>query len=231
MIVTLKLTDFFSLLVAFQLMLFSLSYILLLWGGGVLTLHWVFGVSQMCELVFDWILEILSPYIFQRCCSCVPSPPCFCASSCNHCLDSSCILHTLTLSLLWSEFSFALLILQFMDSLYCSLIELNCYSAKIFCYSILQLPLQVLESWRGAAVKSARCFCRGAELCSQDPWQVTHYKSRGVWGHLRAPGVRVHNYMQTYADIFFVFVFHDLTYITLFKVSNNLGKFSSPLLV
>lgn len=178
MIVTLKVTDFFFLLVAFQLMLFSLSYILL-FGGEVLTLHWVFGVSQMCEWVFDWILEILSPYIFQRCCSYVPSSPCFCASNCNHCLDSSCILHTLTLSLLWSEFSFALLILQFMDSLYCSLIELNCYSAKIFCYSILQ----VLESWRGAAVKSARCFCRGAELCSQDPWQVTHYK---VQGRLRA---------------------------------------------
>lgn len=35
----------------------------------------------MCELVFDWILEILGPYIFQRCCSYVPSPPCFCAAA------------------------------------------------------------------------------------------------------------------------------------------------------
>lgn len=30
-------------------------------------------------------------------------------------------------------------------------------------------------------------------------------KSRGFWGHLRGPGVSVHNYTQTYAGIFFCF--------------------------
>lgn len=160
------------------------------------------------------------------------SPSCFCASSCSHCFHSSCILHTLALSLLCLNSLLPCLhsssqILSTARWSNSSVINLRC--------TVIQFYSFHYRYWRaGTAVKSTHCFCRGAEFCSQHPHQGAHYQvqgllraSEGTWSHRY---ISIHRHMQI-CFFCFVFMFHDLTYTTLFKDSSILGKFGLPLLV